>query len=87
MLKCPNGDEDLSSLSRHPKHLGDGSGAALRRRQVMNDGDGNDGIKSGVAEGEGQGVGAEGIEPSLSGDGGKIEGAIATNFEERILWL
>ena len=53
----------------------------------MNDGDGNDGIKSGVAEGEGQGVGAEGIEPSLSGDGGKIEGAIATNFEERILWL
>ena len=54
---------------------------------MVDDGDGDDGVESAVAEGQRQSVGAESVETPRGGDGGQIEGTIATDFEEGVRWL
>ena len=50
----------------------------------MHDGDGNDGVKSGVAERQRERLGAESVETALGGNGREVEGTIAADFEERV---
>ena len=51
---------------------------------MMHDGDGNDGVKSGVAERQRKRFGAQGVETAFGGDGGEVERTVAPDFEEGV---
>lgn len=54
LLHGPDVDHEFPSGAQDARQLGDGGGAATRRRQVVDDADGHDSVATGVAVGKAQ---------------------------------